>query len=593
MNSFMPVGGTFLLDPVAAARFVIPEECTTEQRQLAESAREFIEREVVPRDAEIEAGTPGVMPALLKKAGALGLLMIEIPERYGGLNLGKVTASIIAEAATGQGSFIVAFICHNGIGTLPILYYGSAEQRQRYLPRLATGELLGAYALTEAESGSDALAAKTHATKTPDGSAYLLNGEKLFVTNGGFADLYTIFAKVDGERFTAFLVERGTPGLTVGPEEHKLGIHGSSTVPLGLQDVRVPVENVLGEVGKGHRIAFNILNVGRYKLGAACIGGAKRILAIGVKYVRERRQFGHALADFGAIQQKIAECAMRIFIGESMGHRYASALDAGLAGSDWQDEAAYERLRDVTKDLTIEASIVKVYGTEASSFIADEVLQMHGGYGFLTEYAPARYYTDLRINRIFEGTNEINRLLITGTLLKRIGDSTLDFLGAFQQLLAELKKGFPAVAVAEPLAVWQDQVNQLKKLALYVGGVAVNTFGTEIEERQPVLMDVANLIIATYAADSGLGRVLKIWRTAGPEAAALPAALVTTYLAERLPRCKILARQTLVNIAGGDAAVAKPYLKAVERFLPFVPADTAAGRCAIAAHVLAYGGYGW
>ncbi|MBI2345998.1 MAG: acyl-CoA dehydrogenase family protein [Deltaproteobacteria bacterium] len=551
-------GGVFLLHPVAASDFFLPEDLSPEQRQLAETTREFVEREVMVCDAEIEAKVPGVLPGLLKKAGALGLLMVEIPEVYGGMGLGKTTASAIAENATGQGSFIVALMCHTGIGSLPVLYYGTDEQKKRYLPRLATGELLGAYSLTESGAGSDALAAKTRAVKSPDGRHYLLTGEKIFVTNGGFADLYTVFAKVDGEHFTAFLVERTTEGLAIGREENKMGIHGSSTVPLFFQDAKVPVENVLGEIGKGHRIAFNILNVGRYKLGAACIGACKRLIGICAKYVQDRQQFGKPISSFEAIQRKIADCTIRTFVGESLAYRYAGTVDAAMAGTDMATEEAYARLRDVTKDLAIEASIVKVFGSEAIHAVADEAVQMHGGYGFILDYWPARYYQDNRINRLFEGTNEINRLLITGTLFRRIGEGALDFLGVFQQILGEIRGGFPTVPADAPLAPWQDQVDQLKKLVIYVGGIAINTFGPAIEERQQLLLDLADLIIECYAVDSAVARALKLIGSSAGTSTDLHQLIVTTYCAERIPRLKVLARQALVNIADGKAEVYGP-----------------------------------
>lgn len=586
-------GGGFLLQPVGAVELSIPEDTSPELRQLLDTTRDFVEGEILPRDSEIEAQAPGVMPTLLKKAGELGLMMVEIPEAYGGLQLGKFAATVVADGITGQGSFAVAFICHTGIGTLPLLYYGNELQKQKYLPKLATGEMLAAYALTEANAGSDALAGRTRAVKSADGKCYLLNGEKIFITNGGFADLYTVFAKVDGERFTAFLVERSFPGVAQGREEKKLGIHGSSTVPLLLQDAKVPVENLLGEEGKGHKIAFNTLNVGRWKLGVACVGSCKRVLKTICGYVKERQQFNQPLAEFELVQQKIADCAIQTFLAESMVYRYAGDLDRLCATVDLTKPQAYREQAKMIEALAIEASIAKVFCSEALASISDESVQLFGGYGFMQDYLPERYYRDNRINRIFEGTNEINRLLIPGTLMKRMAKGGPDLLTELQEILGQLKKGFPQVAATAPLAAWQQLVNQLKKLVVYLGGVAVNKYGPLIQERQQVLADLADVTIAAYAADSALARVLRLQAAGAPAAVEIPTLMVQTYLATRVPQIQALATQTLVNIAEATPAEFGPYHKAIQRFFPFDPFDTRAARARIAATILAQGGYGW
>ncbi len=585
-------GGSFLLSPVGASDVFIPEELSPELLQLRATSHDFIEGEILPRDAEIESKTPGTMPTLMKKAGELGLLMVEIPETYGGLGLGKIAATVVAEGIAGQGAFMVAVMAHTGIATLPVLHYGNEEQRKKYLPKLATGEMLGAYALTEANAGSDALAARTKAVLTADGKHYILNGEKMFITNGGFADLFTVFAKVDGEKFSAFLVERTMQGVSHGPEEKKLGIHGSSTVPLILQDAKVPVENLLGEVGKGHKIAFNTLNVGRWKLGAATSGSCKRLIQIVVKYVKERQQFGRAIADFELTQQKIAEMAISAFLVESIVYRYAGDLDTGYRTIDFNTPDAYRQCTTITEELAIDASIAKVFCSEALSAMSDEAVQLFGGYGYLQDYWPERYYRDNRINRIYEGTNEINRLLIPGTIMKRMAKGGPDFFGEVSRILDGLREGFAHVDPAAPLAIWQDQINQLKKLVVYIGGVAVNTYGPAIQERQLVMAHIADLAIAAYVADSAMSRVLKLLKS-DPAHAQIPALMVECYLARQLPLLKVSARQALADIAEGNAEKFKPFYRATKRFLQYVPYDLRANREKIALAIYRTGEYAW
>lgn len=582
-------GGSFLLHPVADTKPYLPEQLPDELQQLRKTAIDFIDGEVMPREAVIEAKTAGVLPTLMKKAGELGFLMVEIPERFGGAGLGKVAATAVAEGLAGQSAFLATFSCHTGIGTLPLLYYGNEAQQQKYLPKLATGEFLASYALTEAGSGSDALAARTTAVKTADGKHYILNGEKMFITNGGFADLYTVFAKVDGEHFSAFLVERTMPGVSQGPEEHKLGMRGSSTVPLILQDAKVPVENLLGEVGRGHKIAFNTLNLGRWKLGTACLGSCKGILKTVVGYVKERQQFGRTLASFELIQQRVAELTVQAFLVESIIYRYAGDLDQLYAAVDHHAAGANAQLNKQNEELVIEASVCKVFASEALNLLGDDAVQLFGGYGYIEDYRPAHYYRDNRINRIWEGTNEINRLLIPGTMLKRMVSGKLDLLAEVQVIMGELRNGFPQVPATEPLAVWQDQVNQLKKLAVYAGGVAVNTYGPEIQDRQQVLADLADLVIGAYVADTAMARVLGLLKAGLP--AEIPTLLTQAYLATRIPQLKVQAQQLLCNVVNGDPAQSGPIAKALLRFCPWQPHDLRATRQAIAEKTLAAGGY--
>jgi alkylation response protein AidB-like acyl-CoA dehydrogenase len=405
---------------------------------MKSTAEDFMRREVEPRIAEIEEKKPGLLRELLRKAGEVGLLGHDVPEEYGGLGGDKTSSSLIFESMSRQGSMAVSFGAHVGIGTMPIVLFGTAEQRQRYLPRLATGELIAAYALTEPGSGSDALAAKTKAVLSPDGKTWRLTGTKQFITNAGFADLFTVFAKVDGEKFTGFLVERTAPGLTIGPEEHKLGIRGSSTCALYLEDCQVPAENVLGVIGQGHKIAFNILNIGRWKLGVGATGGAKYCLELGIKYARERKQFGKPIAEFDLIRKKIGDAATQVYVAESMAFRTAGLLDARSRLIDPKDPQFQKKQIDAIEEHAIEASIIKVFGSEMLFTTADETMQIFGGAGYISDYPIERISRDARINRIFEGTNEINRLLVPGTLLKRRAQGRLALMALAAEVRAEI-----------------------------------------------------------------------------------------------------------------------------------------------------------
>ena len=569
----MQTGGSFLLISTGSEPISTPEQLSADQKALGQAAHDFVEREILPLNDKIESRESGLMPRLLKKAGEIGLLMAEVPENYGGLGLGKVAATVLAENATSQGSFQVACMCHTGIGTLPIIYWGTEAQKQKYLPKLATGEMLAAYALTEANAGSDALSGRTTAKLSADKKKYILNGEKIFITNGGFADLITVFAKVDG-KVTAFLVERTFKGVSTGPEEKKMGIHGSSTVPVILQDAEVPVENVLGELGKGHKVAFNTLNVGRWKLGAGCVGASKRLLAISAKYVMERAQFGQPIGEFELIREKIADGEIRTYLLESLVYRYAGTLDEAHARAS----NAAEKVKQL-EEYAIEASIAKVYGSEVLQFVSDESVQMHGGYGFCEDYVVERFYRDCRINRIFEGTNEINRMIIPGTLLKRAMAGQLDFMGEIGNILGWLKSGFPKRDASQPLAIWQDACDQLKRLAIYVCAVGVQKYADKIQERQSLLAGVADMVIDAYAIESGLVRAIQSKNKFHEE-------MTKVYIAERLPHLKALARQLLANIAEANEAEFVKYEKALERIVPRITFDTRKAKETIAANIL-------
>ena len=431
-------GGSFLIEEREPQDVFTPEDLSEEQRQIAKTANEFARNEVMPATREIEAKNYTVMKGLLRKAGELGLMGVDVPEAYGGMEMDKVTSAVVAESVSRQASFSTTFSAHVGIGTLPIVWYGTDAQKQKYLPKLATGEWIGAYALSESTSGSDALNCRARAVLSEDGTHYVLNGEKMWITNSGFADLFIVFAKTEGDKLSAFLIERNTPGFSVGPEEHKLGIRGSSTCPLILADCRVPGENLLGEAGKGHHIAFNTLNIGRFKLGAACVGGARQVLEDAIEYARQRKAFGKSISEFGLIQEKLAEAAAGIFAGESLVYRTIGMIDAALADVDGRAQEASHEIEKRIEEYAVECSIVKVWVSEMLQMVANHAVQIHGGYGYVEEYPAERAYRDARINPIFEGTNEINRLIITGWLMKRAMKGELPLLAAIKQLMDEV-----------------------------------------------------------------------------------------------------------------------------------------------------------
>src|SRR6476646_10862864 len=412
-------GGSFLLEERKVDEIFTPEDFTEQHQLIGQTAEEFAANEILPNAEKMEHNDFSISRALLKKAGDLGLSGVEIPEAYGGLEMDKVTAAVIADHIAKYAGFATTWGGHTGIGTLPIVYFGTEQQKTKYLPRLASGEMVGAYALSEATSGSDALNCRARAQLSPDGTHYVLNGEKMWITNAGFADLFTVFAKIDGEKFTAFLIEKNFPGFSVGAEEHKMGIRGSSTCPLILNDCKVPLENVLGDIGKGHIIAFNILNVGRFKLGAMCVGGARNSLQHAIQYAKQRKAFTKTIADFGLIREKLANMAVGIYTGESMVYRTVGMMDVALDEVDKSSTTAAQDIRKAIEEYAVECSIITVWGSEMIDYVVDETVQVYGGYGFVEEYPAERAYRDARVNRIFEGTNEINRLIITGFLLKR------------------------------------------------------------------------------------------------------------------------------------------------------------------------------
>jgi alkylation response protein AidB-like acyl-CoA dehydrogenase len=572
-------GGSFLLEDRRPTDIFTPEDFSEEQRQISKTTVEFTTNEVMPAAAEIEAKNFEVTRALLRKAGELGLMAVDVPEAYGGLEMDKVTSAIVAESMSQLASFSVAFSAHAGIGTLPIVWYGTPQQKQKYLPKLATGEWIGAYALSESSSASDAMNCRTRAVLSADGKHYILNGEKMWITNSGFADVFTVFAKIDGEKFSAFLIERGTPGLTVGAEEHKLGIRGSSTCPLILSDCKVPVENLLGEAGKGHHIAFNILNIGRFKLGAACVGGARNSLQHAVQYAKERKAFGKSISEFGLIQEKIAECAAGIYAGESLAYRTIGMIDAALADVDTRAEGASREIQKRIEEYAVECSVLKVWGSEMLDMVVDHVVQIYGGYGYVEEYPAERAYRDSRINRIFEGTNEINRLIITGWLLKRAMSGQLPLLPAIKKVMDEVMAG----PVSDNSEGPRKLLGAARKLALFAAGAASQKYMQALADQQEIMGALADCIMEVYALESCILRAEKLG--ANPQANA-----ITEYYAARaMDKVELAVRKVIASVAEGD--MLRTQMAVVRRLAKHEPLNTVALGREIAGRVIAAGRY--
>ncbi|MBX5484765.1 MAG: acyl-CoA dehydrogenase family protein [Myxococcaceae bacterium] len=567
----IPAGGSFLVTEVGAAPIVTPETFTEEQRMYYRTAAQFTKEKVLTQAEAIERKNVAVLRGLLSEAGALGLLMIDVPEAYGGLGADKTTSMLVAEASSMLGSWSVTIGAHTGIGSLPIVWFGNAEQKARYLPKLATGEKVAAYALTETGSGSDALGAKTKAVLSADGKHYVLNGAKQFITNAAFADVFVVFAKVDGEKFTGFIVDRDTPGFSVGPEEHKMGIRGSSTCAIVFEDAKVPVENVLGEIGKGHRIAFNILNLGRLKLGVGVIGGMKHTLEAALRYAADRRQFKTPILQFGLIREKLARMATAIYAVESMAYRTAGLIDARLARHDKTAADYDQKTIEAIEQYAVEASILKVFGSEALGMVVDEAVQIHGGYGFTEEFPVERAYRDARINRIFEGTNEINRMLLVGMLLKKAMKGELPLLDFAQAIDEELMhRNLPRSSGGDELAEAALTAELVKRMAVYATKVAVETFGPEIEQHQEILGAIADVVMDAFALDSMIART----RQASADGALDPlrVAMVKHFALEAQPRSHERARRALMATAEGDALTTHlKKLALLDHFVPYQP----------------------
>ena len=589
-------GGSWLIEPVGTRPVFVLSDFGPDEHQYAEVAEGFVKNEVLPHIAEIEAQKEGVMPALLKKAGELGLLMVDVPEAYGGLGLSWATSMLVSERAAKCASFSVSWGAHTGIGTLPLVYYGTEEQKRRYLPKLATGEWLAAYALTEPQSGSDALGAKTTAVPTADGRSYVVNGVKQFITNAGFADLFTVFVKVvdapgsDG-KFSALLIERTMTGVSTGQEEHKLGIKGSSTRQLILENVQVPAENLLGQAGRGHKIAFNILNVGRFKLGCGSVGAAKECLEVAVRYAQERKQFGQPIAEFGMVARKIADMAVRIYVADAMGYRTAGLLDAATDAIDVEPTSPdyFKRAVDVIDEFTMEASIIKIFGTECVDLATDESLQILGGYGFTADYPIERHFRDARINRIFEGTNEINRLVIPATLVKRVGQGGLPLMEFLERVKEEIRDSKQRLIPGpEPLGVEVHTTEMAKRIVAYTAEVMIQKELANLRNRQQHLEVFANMVIDVYAMDSVVARTMKLVASRGADATAMERDLTHVFIASANERVADSARRLLANECEGEEL--RRHLAVVDLFQPFFPIRTIEMKTRIAKAVVEAGG---
>ncbi len=546
-------GAEYLITAADKDDVFTPEDFSDEQRQIGATTEQFVLSEVIPHRKELEQHNLPLMVELMKKCGELGLLMIDAPEEYGGLELDKATSMLAAEKLAQAGSFSVTYSAHTGIGTLPLVYYGTKEQKEKYLGKIISGEWIAAYCLTEPGSGSDALGAAATATLSPDGKHYILNGTKQFITNGGIANLYTVFAKIDKQHFTCFLVERNTEGLSIGPEENKMGVRGTSTTQIVLEDARVPVENLLGEIGKGHKIAFNVLNVGRFKLGAAVTGAAKLALATGIKYANERKAFGVTIGSFGAIQEKIADMSGAIFASESLVYRLAGLIDDRLATLPKGTSDYYESYQQGIEEYSVECAIAKVFCSEVLADVADAVVQIHGGYGFIQEYAAEGYYRDERINRIWEGTNEINRLLIPGIILRRAmkGEIPLqrEAMKAFESLLSP---SFDEPDDTVPFAAEKALVTNLKQAFLVLAGSGVQKFMDKIRDEQEILLAVADLAINIFAVESVVLRAEKILPKLSESKKASVTAAVKVFSFNGAEKAASAARRAAYYIGEGD-----------------------------------------
>jgi butyryl-CoA dehydrogenase len=567
-------GGAFLIENSAPEEIFTPEDFTDEHHAIAKTTDEFWQKEVVPHIDAIRHQDHALCARILKKSGELGLTAVVLPEKFGGMEMDLTSMMVVAEGLAREGSYSAWHGAHTGIGTLPLLLFGTEAQKQKYLPKLATAEMIAAYCLSEPQAGSDALAARTRADLSEDGKHYILNGQKMWITNGGFADLYTVFAKVGGEKFTAFLVERAWPGVKPGAEEKKMGIKGSSTTAVFLDNVKVPVENVLGEIGRGHIIAFNILNIGRLKLGPFAHGGCRADLADAIQYAKERKAFGKSISEFGMIQHKIAEMAVRMFASESTTYRVVGAIEAHMAG-----DAGSTMLKAV-EEFATECSFIKVFASETLDYVVDECVQIHGGYGFSQEYSCEHAYRDSRINRIFEGTNEINRLLATGMIMKRAQKGLLPLMEAGKKLHEEIMAG-------PKLGAEIDMVANAKKIGLFTMGTAVQKYMTALEEQQEVVANITDILMYAYAMESATLRAEKIARSGKNAENAKDMAAV--FAREAMDIIESASKTVLAACGEGDTL--RGNLAILKRFAKYEPVNTIGLRKKIAARMIEAGKY--
>ena len=580
-------GGSFILEDHESLEVFTPEDLSDEHRMIAQTAREFTEKEVMPLDAEIESKNYTVTRDLLTKAGELGLLSIDIPEKYGGAGLDLLSSLVASEHLSGQASFSGSVGAHTTIGTLPIVYFGTEEQKKKYLPRLGTAELVGAYALTESGSGSDALGAKTKAVLSEDGKYYLLSGQKMWITNAGFADVFIVFAKVDGEKFTAFIVERTFPGVSVAPDEHKMGLLGSSTCAVNLEEARVPVENVLGEIGKGHKIAFNILNIGRLKLGVGAITGSKRLTGIVTEYAKQRHQFGVPISSFGMIKHKLAQMAILAYVSECMMYRTVGMIEGALATVNRDIPA--EALKAI-EDYAVECSILKVVGSETLDYCSDEAVQVFGGNGYSKDYPVERAYRDARISRIYEGTNEINRLIISGQMLRRATKGDLPIFAAAKKLMDEmLSPGLSEEPVDGVFAAERSALTNAKKIVVAVLGSAAQKYRDKVQEQQEVLAAASDIIMQIYGIESAILRTEKLIASRGEAGCSGQIDATRTFTNDAIGHIEQFAKNALAAMSEGDEL--RTMLAVLKRYTRFIPVNTIAARRRIADSLIEAGRY--
>ncbi|MBI2884535.1 MAG: acyl-CoA dehydrogenase family protein [Candidatus Methylomirabilis oxyfera] len=584
-DEFM-AGGSFLIRDTPAQEIFTPEDLSEEQQMMRKLTQEFIEAEIKPQAERIEHQDWELTLRLFKKAGEIGLLSVDIPTKYGGLGLDLITSTVIAEQMSEGGSFAISLLDHSGIGSLPIAWFGNTEQKARYLPLLATGAKVGSYALTEPGSGSDALSAKTKAVLSPDGTFYTLNGTKQFITNAGFADLYITYAKVDGDKFTAFIIDKDTPGVTLGPEEKKMGIKGTSTRSVVLENARVPVENLLYEIGRGHKVAFDLLNIGRLKLGAGCLGLCKLALREAVRYAKQRTQFGQSIASFGLIQKKLAEMAIRTYATESMLYRTAGLIERVVSRIDQDDERAGLETAKGVEEYAVECSINKVYASEALDYVADETVQIFGGYGYIADFPAERIYRDARINRLFEGTNEINRLLIPTTLFRRALQGRLPLFTAAQKLVGDLLSysSSQEEGYGGPLHEQIRLLQSAKKIALMVAGAAAQKYREHLQDEQEILGILSDLTIELFAIESALLRALKSVERDGEGAAESKSDMVKVYINDAFARIELLAKEGLAAMEEGDTLWTQ--LSALKKLTRYTPVNTTHLRRTIAGRII-------
>ncbi|HVP44704.1 MAG TPA: acyl-CoA dehydrogenase family protein [Terriglobales bacterium] len=583
-------GGSWLIEDHNPQQVFTPEDFTEEHQQIVQTTEEFSLNEIVPNAEKIEHKDYALQRELLRKASEIGIANVDVPEEYGGSDMDKVSSAIVGDRIAKNASFTTTWGAHCGIGTLPIVYFGTEAQKQKYLPRLAKAEIVGAYALSESTSASDAMNARTKAVLSPDGKHYLLNGEKMWITNGGFADVVIVFAKVDGEKFTAFIVEKDFPGFAAGKEEKKLGIRGSSTTPIILNDCKVPVENVLGEIGKGHVIAFNTLNIGRFKLGAHSVGGARAALQQCVAYAKQRKAFGKSISEFGLIKEMLADIAIGVYVGEALVYRTVGMIDAALSDIDKKAADAPTQIRKGIEEYAVECSIIKVWGSEMLDYVVDHMVQIFGGYGFVEEYPAERIYRDARVNRIFEGTNEINRLIITGWLLKRAMSGQIALLPAIKKLMDEVMAG-PTLGeeLEGPLANERKMLGNAKKLGLLAAGIASQKYMMALQDQQEIMGAIADMVIQGYAMDSAILRTEKLIERDGEAKSKLAIAYTQVYAQTAFEKIESCARKVVAACAEGD--MLRTQMAIVKRLSKFEPVNVVVLRQQIADRVTETGKY--